>query len=83
MRAVQAFAVGMILALALPGVAALAACRDDLKPVKEDFAKLHDVRKKDLVRKQISKADTALKQHNETVCRRAVADAKKILAQRP
>ena len=83
MRVIRVIAVGTVLALALPGASALAACRDDLKPLKEDYAKLHDVRKKDLVRKQISKADTALKSHNETQCNRAVIDAKKIMAQRP
>jgi hypothetical protein len=83
MRLARGILVGLALALALPGAAALGACRDDLKPVKEEFNRLNDVRKKDLVRKQISKADTALKQRNETVCNRAVADAKKIMKQRP
>jgi len=79
----RAAILGLAIALALPGARAEAACRDDLKPVKEEFNRLNDVRKKDLVRKQISKADTALKQRNETVCNRAVADAKKIMKQRP
>ena len=83
LRPIRGLALGLSLALALPAASALAACRDDLKPLKDDYAKLHDTRKKDLVRKQISKADTALKQHNETVCNRAVTDAKKILTQRP
>lgn len=69
--------------LAMPGAGALAACVDELKPVKEEFNRVRDYRKRNLLKTQISAADGALKRKNETGCKRAVDQAKKILKQRP
>lgn len=83
MRLLRIILAGLILSLGVPGAPALAACTDDLKQVKEDYNRLRDTRKRDLMKRQISKADQALKQKNESTCKRAVAEANKILRQRP
>lgn len=75
-------AVGLA-ATAWPDTPALAACADDLKPVKEEFNRVRDYRKRTLLKTQISAADGAIKRKNETGCKRALAEAKKILKQRP
>ena len=86
MRSARATLFGLAVGLAVTGwpvAPALAGCADDLKPVKEEFNKLRDYRKRNLLKTQISAADGALKRKNETGCKRAVAEAQKILKQRP
>jgi hypothetical protein len=62
---------------------AWAACVDDLKPIKEEFNRTRDYRKRNLLKTQISAADGALKRKNESACKRAVTEAQKIMKQRP
>ncbi|MGQ0675598.1 MAG: hypothetical protein ACT4N4_05860 [Rhodospirillales bacterium] len=82
MRLACGVLVGLAAVLAAPGPA-LAACRDDLVLVKVEANRVHDTRKKNLLRQHLSAADTALKRRNESGCNRAVAEVKKILKQRP
>ena len=76
---------GLLVGLTMAGFAgdASAACREDLEQVKEQLANLRDVRKKDLVKREISAADTALKNHNEQSCALHVDNANKLLRARP
>ena len=86
LRSTQGILLGLavgLAALAMPGATAWAACVDELKPVKEEYNRVRDYRKKNLLKTQISAADGALKRKNETGCKRAVAEAQKILKQRP
>jgi hypothetical protein len=71
------------LALVLPAGSAFAACTDDLKIVKEQFKNVRDTRKRDLLKREISAADSALKHKSETNCKRAVMNAQRIMKQKP
>ena len=77
------FAVALCLAIALPAASASAACTNELEKVKEEAKKVRDARKRDLLRKEISAADTALKHKSETNCKRSVANAQRILKEKP
>ncbi len=86
MRSTRGILLGLAVGLAAaatPGATALANCASELKPVKEEFNRVRDYRKRTLLKTQISAADGALKRKNETGCKRAVAEAQKILKQRP
>ena len=83
MQSFRALFLGLAVALALPAGEAAAACTDDLKTVKEEFKKVRDARKKEMLRREISAADTALKRKNESGCKRSVANAQRIMKARP
>lgn len=83
MRPARPLILAACAALALPSAPALAACVDDVKLIKEEFRNVRDVRKRDLLKREISAADTALKRKSEQACKRAVANAQRIMRSRP
>ncbi len=83
MRPVRPLVLAACAVLALPSAPALAACVDDVKVIKEQFRNVRDVRKRDLMKREISAADTALKRNSESACKRAVANAQRIMKSRP
>ena len=82
MHLVRPLILALGIVLVLPSGTAHAACEDDLKQIKEQFKTVRDVRKRDLLKREISAADTAIKRKSESSCKRAIANAQRIMRSR-